>query len=137
MFLEKIFWSVAIVIMVAMLIFAAPFAHAMTSLEPFISFGELNGSYQGQGWVKGKFIVGCHTIEDEGPQEECSVSGDFVNVRQKPNGRIIGALSNGVPILVMKRRDNWVEVFTYCTDNLVPTSSHDGVRLYSCEERQK
>lgn len=133
------FAALLLAISPAMAFTAGPSSGVVTSLEPFLSFGEMNGTYQGSGWVKGKVLVGCHMIEEEGTWEECSIStGDFVDVRQTPNGRVIGSLTNGVPILVSKRQDNWVEMFTYCPDNLVPMStSHDGVRLYSCEERPK
>jgi hypothetical protein len=109
------------------------------SLDPkFLSFGEMNGTYQGSGWVKGKFVVGCHMIQDEDVLEECSPSRDDVNVREKPNGRVIAAITKGVPIIVNKRQRDWVEVWTYCPDNLIPSSSlPNGVVIYSCEERPK
>jgi hypothetical protein len=38
------------------------------SLEPFLSFSELDGSYQGDGWIKQNLLTGCHKVEGEGGQ---------------------------------------------------------------------
>src|SRR5262245_42166152 len=35
-------------------------------LEPFLFFSDYGGTYQGSGWVKSKFLVGCHEVDSMG-----------------------------------------------------------------------
>jgi hypothetical protein len=45
--------------------------------------------------------------------ETCTVAdptGTPLNVRRSPNGPIVGALSNGVPVSIRERRGDWVSV---------------------------
>ena len=38
-------------------------ARTAPSLEPFLFFSDLEGSYQGSGWLKHDLLVGCHKVE--------------------------------------------------------------------------
>lgn len=109
---------------------------AMAS-EPFIQYSEIGATYQGTGWVKSNLLGNCHIVEDEGPQEECEIFTKAINVRERPHGRVIGALDMSVPIYVQQpHRNDWAKVWTVCSGHLVPQSYDNGVAIYGCEKKE-
>jgi hypothetical protein len=111
--------------------------------EPFLYYSELNGSYQGSGWVKSNLLGNCHVVEDEGPQEECEIFTKAINVHDKPHGHVVGALDISVPIYVEKLRDklqrhgDWTKVWTVCSGHLIPQNyMPNGVAIYGCEKKE-
>jgi len=69
------------------------------------------------GWVFGRYTVctdppGCRAVV-------VSVGVDGLNVRAAPDGPVVGALANGVPVVPLDRAGPWVLVAPGCP--LVPT----------------
>jgi hypothetical protein len=53
------------------------------------------------------------SVSSAAMSETCTVAdptGTPLNVRRSPNGQIVGALSNGVPVSIRERRGDWVSV---------------------------
>ena len=98
-------------------------ARTAPSLEPFLFFSDLNGSYQGSGWIKRDLLVGCHKVEGEGGKmiTQCSAS-DNASIQQNPHGPLIAGLSKGIDVLVFEREGEWVKIETDCSGSIMPGS---------------
>jgi hypothetical protein len=83
------------------------------------------------GWIYGPYTVcadppRCGAIV-------ISVGADGLNVRMAPNGPVVAALANGVPVIPLQRDGNWMLVAPACA--LAPTwtwSVTSGVPLSVC-----
>jgi hypothetical protein len=110
-------------------------ASTAPSLEPFF-FSELNGSYQGGGWIKHDLLVGCHKVEGEGGKmiTQCSVS-DNASIQQTPHGPLIAGPSKGTDVLVFDREGEWTKIEAACSGSIVPSSWEGHVFRFSCPEK--
>jgi hypothetical protein len=68
------------------------------------------------GWVFGRYTA---CIEPDCRSVIVSVGADGLNVRMAPNGPIVLALANGVPVVPLQRQGDWLLVTAACP--LVPT----------------
>lgn len=113
-------------------------ARTAPPLEPFLFFSDLNGSYQGNGWIKHDLLVGCHKVEGEGGEmiTQCSVSVN-ASVQQNPHSHLIAGLSKGTKVLVGEHEGEWVKIETDCSESIAPGSweGHDNVFRFSCPEK--
>jgi hypothetical protein len=106
------------------------------NINDFLSFGEMDGTYLGEGWIKDKFLSGCHEIEEEGPQTLCSIADDDLSVHLSPRGRVVAALRREVPVIIGERKGEWTQIVTFCPGHLVPLSERsNGLKIYACEEK--
>jgi hypothetical protein len=68
------------------------------------------------GWLFGRYTA---CIEADCRSVIVSVGADGLNVRAAPNGPIVLALANGVPVIPLQRQGDWLLVAAACP--LVPT----------------